>query len=95
MNYKLFPYSLYLIIGCSFFACTADTNYQSYKDFKKKGEKIFVRDLSSCQHFSNENIKRSEGSKGAGEIERERNTFNLRVLTQMPTGIAWLVGLDF
>jgi hypothetical protein len=40
---------------------------------KKKREKIFARDLSSCQHFSNQNLKRSEGSKGAGEIQREKN----------------------
>ena len=73
MKFKLFTYSLYLIIGFAFSACTADTNYQSYKDLKKKGEKIFVRDLSSCQKFSNLNIKRSEGSKGAGEIQREKN----------------------
>jgi hypothetical protein len=73
VKYKLFPFSLYLIIGCAFFACTADTNYQSYKDLKKRGEKIFIRDLNSCQHFSNQNIKRSEGSKGAGEIQREKN----------------------
>ena len=40
---------------------------------KKKGKSIFIRDLSSCQHFSNQNIKRSEGSKGAGELQREKN----------------------
>ena len=73
MKYKLFRCSLYLIIACAFLACTADTNYQSYKDLKKKGKKLFIRDLSSCQQFSNLNIKRSEGSKGAGEIQREKN----------------------
>jgi hypothetical protein len=73
VKYKFFAYILYLVMGCVFFACTADTNYQSYKDLKKKGEKIFIRDLSSCQQFSNLNIKRSEGSKGAGEIQREKN----------------------
>jgi hypothetical protein len=40
---------------------------------KNKGNKIFIRDISFCQHFSNENIKRSEGSKGAGVIQREKN----------------------
>ena len=73
MKFNFFTYSLYLIVVCAFFACTADTNYQSYKDLKKKGEKIFIRDLSSCQDFSNQNIKRSEGSKGAIEIQREKN----------------------
>ena len=53
--------------------CFEKTNYKYYVDKKKKGEKVFLTDLRSCQEFSNENIKRSEGSKGAGELVREKN----------------------
>tara|TARA_Y100001960_G_scaffold233020_1_gene244883 strand:- start:448 stop:732 length:285 start_codon:yes stop_codon:yes gene_type:complete len=56
-----------------FLGCNADTNYQAYKDLKKQGEKVFIQNLRSCQEFSAQNVKRSEGSKAAGELLREKN----------------------
>ncbi len=53
--------------------CLAEKKYEAYTDTKRKGKKIFLKDVQSCQAFSNESIKRSEGSKGAGELLREKN----------------------
>ena len=55
-----------------FFGCTPDTSYQAYKDLKNQGKKVFIKNLRSCQEFSAQNVKRSEGSKGAGELLREK-----------------------
>ena len=66
---KIVIYALILL----FFGCTADTNYQSYNDLKKQGEKVFVQNLRSCKEYSAQNVKRSEGSKAAGELLREKN----------------------
>ena len=55
-----------------FFGCTPETNYQAYKDIKKQGEKVFIKNLRSCQEYSAQNVKRSEGSKAAGELLREK-----------------------
>ena len=54
-----------------FLGCTADTGYQSYNDVKKQGKNVFIKNFRSCQEFSKQNVKRSEGSKGAGELLRE------------------------
>ena len=62
-------FSLVLIL----FGCTADTSYRAYNDIKKQGKKIFIKNLRSCQELSTQNSKRSEGSKGAGELLREKN----------------------
>ena len=56
-----------------FFGCTADTSYQAYNDVKNQGKKVFIKNLHSCQELSTQNVKRSEGSKGAGELLQEKN----------------------
>ena len=68
MKIKLF---IILTLAPLFFGCTADTSYQAYKDLKNQGKEVFIKNLRSCQEFSTQNVKRSEGSKGAGELLRE------------------------
>lgn len=62
-----------IFFGFSLAGCLTEKNYEAYRDTKNKGKKLFLKDVQSCQAFSNENIKRSEGSKGAGELLREKN----------------------
>ena len=73
MGKKLFSIIVVFALVLLFFGCTADTNYQSYNDLKKQGEKVFVQNLRSCKEYSAQNVKRSEGSKAAGELLREKN----------------------
>ena len=55
-----------------------DTTYQAYEDQKKKGEKVFQKDLQVCRQFVNRNLKPREGSEGAGErLIRKRSLFLL------------------
>ena len=44
-----------------------------FNDLKKQGKKVFNKNLRSCQEYSAQNVKRSEGSKAAGELLREKN----------------------
>ena len=73
MTKKLFPIIIISSLAPIFFGCTADTSYQAYNDLKNQGKKVFIKNLRSCQEFSAQNVKRSEGSKGAGELLREKN----------------------
>ena len=73
MTKKLFPTILIFSLVPVFFGCTADTSYKAYKDLKNQGKKVFIKNLHSCQEFSTQNPKRSEGSKGAGDLLREKN----------------------
>jgi len=73
MRKKLFSIIVIYALGLLFFGCTADTNYQAYNDLKQQGEKVFIKNLHSCQEYSAQNVKRSEGSKAAGELLREKN----------------------
>ncbi len=57
--------------------CAPKTDYPSYKDQKNKGEKVFLRDIQTCEGFSNENTKQIEGSKGAGERMNHKNSIFL------------------
>ena len=52
--------------------CSPNSDYLSYEDQKKKGEVSFHKDFQFCKIYSNENTKRNEGSKGAGELAREK-----------------------
>ena len=72
MRKKLFLIVIYALV-LLFFGCTGDTNYQAYNDLKKQGKKVFIINLRSCQEYSAQNVKRSEGSKAAGELLREKN----------------------
>jgi len=49
-----------------------ENKYKSYEDQGKKGKEVFLNDFRYCQDFSREKIKRSEGSKGAGELMLEK-----------------------
>jgi len=71
-NFSITQISIFLLSIC-LLGCLEDNDYKSYKDQKRKGEKAFHVDLKSCQDFSNLNIKRSEGSKAAGELLLEKN----------------------
>ena len=73
MAKKLFPIIIIFSLVTLFFGCTADTSYQAYNDLKNQGKKVFNKNLRSCQEISTQNVKRSEGSKGAGELLREKN----------------------
>ena len=73
MKIKLFQIIIIFLLAPVFFGCTADTSYKAYKDLKNQGKKVFIKNLRSCQEFSTQNVKRSEGSKGAGELIREKN----------------------
>ena len=58
--------------------CMSDTTYQAYEDQKKKGERVFLKDLKFCRQFASQNLKPGEGSEGAGEREiRKRSIFLL------------------
>jgi len=62
---------VFLAVGCQ-----PAADYQAYKDAKKKGEKVFIKDLQKCRIQVNQSSKRSEGSEGAGErMNRERFIF--------------------
>lgn len=54
--------------------CAPKTDYLSYEDQKRKGEKVFNKDLQFCQGYSNTNARKIEGSKGAGERFKEKNS---------------------
>lgn len=60
-------------LGIFLVGCLTENKYEAYIDKKNKGKKLFLKDVQSCQAFSNDKIKRSEGSKGAGELLREKN----------------------
>ena len=73
MTKKLFPIIIIFSLALVFFGCTVDSSYQAYNDLKKQGKQVFIKNLRSCEEFSKQNLKRSEGSKGAGELLREKN----------------------
>ena len=72
MTKNLFLIIIIFSLVSLLFGCTADTSYKAYEDVKKQGKKVFIKNLRSCQEFSAQNVKRSEGSKGAGELLREK-----------------------
>lgn len=77
-NYKfLFIKLMYLgLLGVSISGCMPDTNYQAYEDQKKKGEKIFLKDLQFCRNSVNQHLKRNEGSLG-DRLNQKRSLFLL------------------
>ena len=78
MKMSLPKIMFYIFIMIWVTGCQTEKNYQAYKDPKKKGEQVFLKDLQACKDLTNQSKKRSEGSEGAGEfLNRRRELLRL------------------
>ena len=73
-------FSCSIVLGIfmlSLSACASNTEYLSYEDRKRKGQKVFNKDLEFCKRYAQDNEKQIEGSKGAGERFQYKNSIFL------------------
>lgn len=66
------------LVGIQIAGCQSEISFQDYEDLKKKGEQVFLQDLQDCSKYADQNLKRTEGSIGAGEeFNQKRNLIRI------------------